>query len=216
MRRSILAVAIPLSLIASACGGQEEEPAAIPTPTEVEETPEVTGTFELQGRVLETLASVEATQATPGQSPTPTGTRAASPTGSPTGSPTTSPTASPTGSPTEGGAIQRGAPGSMSIRLTSFSAEGSSCIFQQGDTVVVAFTKETSFTPTNLTEVERFPRNLRETNVTVQGTVVEAENCILSADSVSVQTQASPTGTAAGGRTSPSPTRTASPSPTAT
>jgi hypothetical protein len=212
MRRSILAMAIPLLLIASACGGQEEEPAAIPSPTEVEETPEVTGTFELQGRVLETLASVEATQATPGQSPTPTGTRAASP----TGSPTTSPTASPTGSPTEGGAIQRGAPGSMSIRLTSFSAEGSSCIFQQGDTVVVAFTKETSFTPTNLTEVERFPRNLRETNVAVQGTVVEAENCILSADSVSVQTQASPTGTAAGGRTTPSPTRTASPSPTAT
>ena len=213
MRRSMLAVAIPLLLIASACG-QEEEPTPIPSPTEVEETPEVTGTFELQGRVLETLASVEATQATPGQSPTPTGTREASPTGSPTGSPT----ASPTGSPTDGGAIQRGAPGSMSIRLTSFSAEGSSCIFQQGDTMVVAFTKETSFTPTNLTEVERFPRNLRETNVTVQGTVVEAENCILSADSVSVQTQgqASPTGTAAGGgRTSPSPTRPGSPSPTA-
>jgi hypothetical protein len=215
MRRSILAVAVLSLLTASACGGQEEEPAAIPSPTEVEETPEVTGTFELQGRILETLASVQATQASPGQSPTPTGTRAASPTGSPTGSPT-SPTASPTGSPTEGGAIQRGAPGSMSIRLTSFSAEGSSCIFQQGDTVVVAFTKETSFTPTNLTEVERFPRNLRETNVTVSGTVVEAENCILSADSVTVQTQASPTGTAAGGRTSPSPTRTGSPSPTAT
>ncbi len=206
MRRSILAMAIPLLLMASACD-QEEEPAVTPPPVE-EETPEVTGTFELQGRVLETLASLEATQAqaTPGRSPTPTGTPAASPTGSPT--------ASPTGA----GAIQRGAPGSMSIRLTSYSAEGTPCLFQQGDTVVVAFTKETSFTPTNLTEVDRFPRNLRETNVTVQGTVVEAENCILSADSVAVQTQAgaSPTGTPAGGRTSPSPTGPGSPSPTGT
>ncbi|MDQ4144476.1 MAG: hypothetical protein M3198_12165 [Actinomycetota bacterium] len=103
----------------------------------------------------------------------------------------------------------------MAIRLTSYNSEGTSCIFQNGDTVVVSFSRTTNFTPSELRENERFPRNLRETNVNVQGRVMNEENCILVADSVAPQTQATPTPTqTAGGTQQQSPSPTASPSPT--
>lgn len=211
MRKMMLALSVVLMLVASACA--EDEPTVTEeTPTEVEESPSPTplGTFQLQGRILETVASVEGPRT--GASPTPTG--------SPTGSPT--PEAEETDgaeqgeeaeselTPTpEAASIEQGAPGSLSVRLTSFTGEATTCNFEEGDTVAVAYTRATSFTPADLTASERFPRNLRETNVNVQGRVLEEENCILVADSVGPQTQASPSPTAG---ESPSPT-TASPSP---
>ena len=199
MTKFALALGLTLMLIVSGCG--EDEPAVTEdTPREPESpTPTPIGTFQLQGRIVETLGSTSDPAAA--ASPTPTGTPTATPTGA----------AQPT--PTERAEIERAAPGSMSIRLTSYSGEATSCIFEQGDTVVVAFTRATNFTPTELTANERFPRNLRETNVNVQGKVVDEENCVLSADSVAPQTQGqtSPTAGATAGQT---PTPTGSPSPT--
>ncbi len=210
MRKPVLALTVVLMLAASSCG--QDEPAVTEPEDEQEESPTL-GTFQLQGRILETLGS---TEGSPTASPTATSTATptASPTATSTATPTASPTATPTGAQPERAVIERGAPGSMSIRLSSYSAEGTSCTFQNGDTVVVALTRATNFTPSDLRENERFPRNLREVNVNVQGKVVNEENCILAADSVAtqIQGQASPTPTGTAGQQSP--TATASPSPT--
>jgi hypothetical protein len=206
MRRILLALSIALMLVAAGCA--QDEPEVEETPEEVDEspTPEAAGTFQLQGRILETVASVEGEAAA---SPSP----AASPTASPSPTGTETPEEEePEETPAATAGIERGAPGSMSIRLTSYTGEATDCSFNEGDTLAVAYTRTTTFTPADLTENARFPRNLRETNVNVQGTVLDEENCILVADSVGPQTQASPTvsPTPDGDEESPSP----SPSPT--
>ncbi len=242
MRKITIALGMTLLLLGSACDGEPTEPEETPAEEIESPSPEAPGTFQLQGRVVEVLGSVEATPRpgttpTPGRSPaatpspeaspTPTGSPAATPSPeaspTPTGSPAATPT--PTGQATPAaGAIENGAPGSLSIRLTAFSGQGTSCMFQEGDTIVVAFTRATQYTPVELGTNERFPRNLRETNVNVQGTVGDEENCVLVAESVSTQTPGTPTpaATGAAGGTpspaaSPSPTRSPSPgaSPTA-
>lgn len=226
MGRMTLALSASLILLLPACAADEEPEEPDETPTEVEESPTPTplGTFQLQGRILETLASVAGPRAEATPSPT------ASPTGSPTGSP--SPEAEGTDAAAEGeemggdeeaeseatptptvSAITNGAPGALTVRLTSFTGEATACAFEEGDTVAVAYTRATSFTPADVTANERFPRNLRETNVSVQGRILEEGNCILVADAVGPQAPASPSPTATA---SPSPTATASPSPTAT
>jgi hypothetical protein len=214
MRKIVVALGMSLLLLAAGC--EQEEPTE-PTPEESPSpTPEVMGTFQLQGRVVEALASVAATPG-PGTTPTPaaTPTPQATPTGSPAATPPATPTvqATPTPTATPGaGAIEDGAPGSLSIRLTAFSGSDTTCSFQAGDTVVVAFTRATQYTPADLGTDDRFPRNLRETNVSVQGTVADEETCVLVAESVSTQAPGTPTPGAAGA----SPTPTATPSPTGT
>lgn len=203
MRRILLALSIVLMLVAAGCA--QDEPEVEETPDEVEEspTPEVIGSFQLQGRILETVASVGGEAAA---SPSPAG----SPTGSPSPTGTGTPEEEePEETPTATAAIERGAPGSMSIRLTSYTGEATACSFNEGDTLAVAYTRTTTFTPADLAENERFPRNLRETNVNVQGTVLDEDNCILVADSVGPQTQVSPTPDDDDDDESPSP----SPSP---
>jgi hypothetical protein len=218
MRKIVVALGMSLLLLGAGC--EQEEP------TEAEETPEespspspeVMGTFQLQGRALEALASVAATPG-PGTTPTPAATPTPQATPTPTGSPAATPsptptvqaTPTPTGTP-GAGAIQDGAPGSLSIRLTAFSGSDTTCSFQAGDTVVVAFTRATQYTPADLETNDRFPRNLRETNVSVQGTVADEESCVLIAESVSTQAPGTPTPGAAGA--SPTPTATLSPTGT--
>lgn len=213
MKKRILIVGISLLLVASACAGDEPE-AAEETPTQAEESPssDPLGTFQLQGRILETVASAEGDR--PGASPSPTGSPAGTPAPEAEDEAETEDDAEAT--PTaEAVAIERGAPGSMSIRLSSYTGEATSCVFEEGDTVAVVYTSSTSFTPPELAENERFPSNLRETNVNVQGRVLDEESCILVADSVGpqIQGQAAPTPTGDSDE-SPSPTASPSPSPT--
>ena len=234
MRKITVALGMALLLFASACDGEPADTEETPAEEVVSPSPEAPGTFELQGRVVEVLGSVEATPS-PGASPTGSPAATPSPGASPTGSPAATPspgvtptpagtpaaTPTPTGQATPAaGAIDNGAPGSLSIRLTAFSGQGTSCTFRQGDTIVVAFTRATQYTPVELETNERFPRNLREMNVSVQGTVADEENCVLVAESVSTQAPGTPTPTptgAAGATPSPgaSPSPIQSPSPAA-
>ncbi len=86
-------------------------------------------------------------------------------------------------------------------------------MFREGDTIVVAFTRATQYAPVDLGTDDRFPRNLREMNVSVQGTVADEENCVLVAESISTQGARTPTPTPTGAAgATPSPA--ASPSPT--
>ncbi len=215
MRKLLPALAVVSLLLASAC--QADEPREIQeTPADETEspTPEPPGTFQLQGRVLEAIGSTEA-RPEPTPTASPTGTPAATPSPGESPTPTVAgATPTPGGpSPTPGAAIERGAPGFLSIRLTSYSGEATSCLFGEGDTVVVAFTRATQFTPPAVGTNERFPRNLRESNLNVQGTVADEENCILAANSIASQVQgATPTPT--GGSPTPTPTN-GSPSPAA-
>jgi hypothetical protein len=218
MRKITVALGMALLLFASACNGEPAEPEETPAEEVASPSPEPVGTFELQGRVVEALSSVEATPS-PGASPT--GSPAATPspgvTPTPAGTPAATPT--PTGQATPAaGAIENGAPGSLSIRLTAFSGQETGCTFRQGDTIVVAFTRATQYTPVELGTDERFPRSLREMNLSVRGTVADEENCVLVAESVSRQVPGTPTPTptgAAGATPSPgaSPSPTPSPSP---
>lgn len=211
MGKMTLTLSVALLLLLPACAGDEEPTEPEETPTEAEESPSPTplGTFQLQGRILETVASVEGPR--PEASPTPTG--------SPNGSPT--PEADETDDAEEGeseatptpeeASIEKGAPGALTVRLVSYDGDATTCNFEEGDTVAVTYTRATSFTPADFATNERFPRNLRETNVSVQGRILEEDNCILVADAVGPQIQASPSPTA---DASPSPTGSASPSPT--
>lgn len=217
MGKMTLTLSVAMILLLPACAGDEEPTEPEETPTEAEESPSPTplGTFQLQGRILETVASVEGPRPTASPSPTAT----ASPTGSPSpeaeetdGSEEDEGSESEAEPTPEAVAIENGAPGALTVRLTSFTGEATTCNFEAGDTVAVAYTRATSFTPESLTANERFPRNLRETNVSVQGRILEEENCILVADAVGPQAQPSPSPTASA---SPSPTAAASPSPTA-
>jgi len=222
MKKLVLALGILVLLLASACDGGEpvdtEE-----TPAEETESPSPEpAAFQLQGRVIEAVITVRATpEPTPTASPTgtPAGTPSPDVTPTPTGTPTPTPTGGET-TPTPGGVVEQATPGSLSIRLTSYSGEGTSCQFGEDDTVVVAFTRATQFTPTELGTSDRFPRNLRETNVNVEGTVVDEERCILAAESVATQVPgATPTPTGAtptpATGTTPTPTPGESPSPAA-
>jgi hypothetical protein len=198
MRRILIALSITLMVLAAGCA--QDEPEVEETTEEVEESPtpsEATGSFQLQGRILDTVASARR-QA--GTSP--------SPTGSPTGSPSRTGTMSPAGEEArETAGIEQGAPGSLAIRLIEFTGEGTNCTFEEGDTMAVAYTRATTFTPADLKQNARFPQNLRETDVSVEGIVLDEENCILVAESVGPRIQGSPT---PDDEQSPSP----SPSPT--
>jgi hypothetical protein len=216
-------LALPVLLFAAACNrAAVEDPAPVETTETASPTPSPTpDTFELEGVVLEASGSAQAANAT--QSPSPGG---ATPTESPDEGGSPGATASPavTGEPTPAGEaplFQNASPGSLALRLNSFSGAGP-CVFNANDTVVVSFTGNTSFEPADVTENERFPNNLIRGTVRVTGDVLEPEEgCVLVARSITV-TQASPSPTArartGGTRTptrSPSP-RPASPTPSPT
>jgi len=208
-------------LLAAACGGDPEvvetqEPTPEPSPTP-------TPTFQLEGTVVEASGSASGEEASGQQaaSPSPAATATPSPTASPQASPTDEAEQGQTPGQTQGQrtAIEQAAPGSLALRLSSYSGQDTACRFGEGDTVVIVYTSTTSFDPAAVTGEERFPNNLVNAEVAVQGLVLDEESCVLVASSVSVrdQVQASPTAPAAGAaratpRTSPTPRR-ASPTP---
>ncbi|HYN98177.1 MAG TPA: hypothetical protein VEU28_00730 [Actinomycetota bacterium] len=203
-------------LLASACNGDAD----LPTAETTEEASPATPTFQLEGRVVEASGSARTTQA----SPSPATTATASP------AETTSPTASPGQGQTETAtAIEQAAPGSLALRVATFSGQDTACTFAEGDTAVVLFTRATTFEPAELTENRTFPNNLGATDVSIQGQLLDEANCVLVAGSVSIQQASEPEATAsptagrqASTRRSPTParrpqatpTRSATPAPT--
>lgn len=192
MKKIALALAVTLLLVASGCA--ESDPGTDATPDEAVESPspEPEGTFQLQGRILEAIGSSQGAAAE--AAPTPE----ASPTESPDDEADESDESDEADESDERGVIEGSAPGSMSILVTSYSSENTSCVLEEGDTVTVAFTHATDFSPAELTESARFPRNLRETTVDVEGAVVDEESCLLAAESVGPQDEAEPSPAADG------------------
>ncbi|MDQ4144330.1 MAG: hypothetical protein M3198_11415 [Actinomycetota bacterium] len=208
MKKLFWALTTALVVLGVACD-RGQQTAVLPVPEATPpESPTARPSFQLEGTVIEASGSAAAGQASP------------SPTRRATGSPSPTETAAET--PGAGTAIEQAAPGSIAIRLSSYSAPDTTCTFQEGDTVVVGYTRQTTFEPADITGNTRFPNNLANMTVSVAGEILHPENCVLSATSVTTQAQASPTATRGTTttrttpRTSPTPRRTASPSPAAT
>ena len=213
--RRVLLVALVLSVaVLGACSrppdpdAEKPKISASPSPTEAPEQ-----TFELEGTVVEASGSASVTG-----TETQTTTRTTTP--SPTGKSTSSPSPTTTTQTTTTTEISKGAPGSIAVKLLSYTSEVSGCSFKQGDTLVVAFTSTTSFDPAVLTDDKSFPNNLKSKALKISGVIIATDDgdCLLVAKSITVESPpATPTGKATTGRTaSPSPTRTTSPSPTGT
>ncbi|HVL50234.1 MAG TPA: hypothetical protein VM754_01870, partial [Actinomycetota bacterium] len=188
-------------LLAAACGGDPEVvPTQEPTP---EPSPTPTPTFQLEGTVIEASGSASGEEeASPSPAATATPSPTASPQASPTGEAGQGQTPGQTPGQTQGQrtAIEQAAPGSLALRLSSYSGQDTVCRFGEGDTVVIVYTSTTSFDPAAVTGEERFPNNLVNAEVAVQGPVLDEDSCVLVASSVMVrdQVQASPTAPAAG------------------
>ena len=168
-------------LLASACNGDAD----LPTAETTEEASPATPTFQLEGRVVEASGSARTTQ----DDPSPAATTTASPTATSTASPTATAGQGQTQPAT---AIEQAAPGSLALRVTTFSGQDTACTFAEGDTVVVLFTRATTFEPAELTENRTFPNNLGATDVSIQGQLLDEANCVLVAGSVSIQQASEP------------------------
>lgn len=202
-------------VLAAAC----ERPGPVspgPSPKQSSPAPNVEATFDLEGVVQEASGSASFKEvATP--SPTASATRRSTP------SVSVSPEASPSPSPETSSTIliERGAPGSLAIKVQRYSAAGSPCRFVENDVLVVAFTSGTDFQPSKVTDEKTFPNNLQGTNVQITGRVEEKDReCLLIATTVRVgQTASSPAASRSPARTRTSPTPSkppsAQPSPTA-
>ncbi|MEX2587134.1 MAG: hypothetical protein WD602_03955 [Actinomycetota bacterium] len=204
-------------MLTSACA-QSESPDTDQSPEATESpSPEPQGTFELQGIVLEALGSTQGSDADPDPAPTDSPNGEDGSEDDEDGSEDDGEDAPDDEAAQSGGAVIEGsAPGSLSIRLNAYSGEDTSCIFEEGDTITVAFTRATEFTPEGLSENARFPRNLRETNVDVRGMVVDEETCLLAADSVAELVEAEPSPTTEDDDDDESDSATESPSPSST
>ncbi|MGH2810896.1 MAG: hypothetical protein ACRDIA_08440, partial [Actinomycetota bacterium] len=129
--------------------------------------------------------------------------------------------ASPAATPT-GPSIERAAPGSIALKLRSYTSTPPGCTFNADDVIVVYFGRSTQFDPDSLLQNNKFPNNLQGVVVRITGEVLAVEGeCFLAAATVSVTEEApspSPTSRTTTRRRAtptPSPTRTSSPSPTA-
>ena len=198
-------------LLASACNGDAELPTA---ETTEEASPAATPTFQLEGRVVEASGSARTTQADP--SP------AATTTASPTATTAPSPGATADQDQTQQGTtVEQAAPGSLALRVATFSGQDTACTFAEGDTIVVLFTRATTFEPADLTENRTFPNNLGATDVSIQGQLLDEANCVFVAGSVTTQQAGEPEATAsptagrqASTRRSPTPARRPQATPT--
>lgn len=200
MRRALFV----LVLLLAACQPEAEKPKTQPT-----SSPEPTVvSFDLTGQVIE--ASGSASTATSESTITQT---VSSPTSSPA-TPTPSPTVTTTARATETTrttVLEKGAPGSIAVKLSDFKAD-SPCLFNKDDTLVFFFTPQTRFEPESVTEPKEFPNNLKGATVQAVGVLVgEPENCAFVAESVTVQS-----GTSTGTVGRATPRTTSSPSPTKT
>ncbi len=203
MRKPLWLVGATMLLLTSACNRNAE----VATPeTPQEPSPTTSPSFQLEGKVIEASGSAKAEQASP----------------SPDATTTASPGVAEEEGQTEeeGTAIEQASPGSLALRLSSYSGQESACVFSEGDTVVVLYTRASTFEPDDLTGDDRFPNNLVNSGVAVEGRVLEEETCVLVANSVSARDQGQPSPTArtgsgarATGRTSPAPPRRATPPP---
>jgi hypothetical protein len=109
--------------------------------------------------------------------------------------------------------VVNAAPGSLALRLTSYTGTATQCLFNQGDTVVVVFTRQTTFDPADVTANKTFPNNLKGAQLSVSGPVLGLDKCILEASAVNVTVPPSPSPTAKKSTKSPTPTKKATPTP---
>jgi hypothetical protein len=178
------------------CNRGEVGVTASPSPSKAAQT------FQLEGTVVEASGSA-AVGSTPAASPA-----VASP-------PATAAAATPTS--TLAATVVHAAPGSVALTLTSFSASGGPCSFNDNDVAVVSFVRNTSFKPEDVTESKNFPNNLQGARLRVSGTVSgpRGDDCLLVADAIEVTAAApSPSPSPRGAARTPTPTGRASPSPT--
>src|SRR5688572_9410509 len=105
-----------------------------PSPEPSSHAPDVETTFDLEGVVVEASGSAAFEEGTP--SPAASATRRSSP--SPV--PTSEASPSPSLETAPASIIQRGAPGSLAVRIQRYSAAGSPCRFEERDVLVLAFT----------------------------------------------------------------------------
>lgn len=208
MKRLLLLIVI-FAIVASGCDRLREDAGGAgdssPSPEPAE------ATFELQGVVVEASGSAAVTGTRQETTRTPVTPSPTSREGGVTS--TARAAATPRTSPTQvtTPVIERAAPGSIALKLTSFTANESPCGFQEGDVLVVAFTRSTTFEPQELTQARGFPNNLQGLTLDISGRVV-GDECLLLATAVGVvqggedepDKKASPSPTSA--RRTPSPT----------
>lgn len=188
MRRTVLWLALSLSLLGSACGENDQAATttATPTPTPTSSpspAAEPVHDFVLEGNIVEAWVAANSENGNPSASP------AATPTGSSTDD--SSPTASPAG---QGGAgTDTSAPGggnlssgALAVNLTSYFAE-TGCIFKASDVVVVRLTPQTTMDPPELVTDSKFPANLERLRVTISGVLLNpGPTCLPVAQSVTL------------------------------
>jgi hypothetical protein len=192
MKRALLLTAL-IGLVGTACNRSELGVKASPSTARA--------TFELEGSVVEASGSASVSTTT-----------AATPTTTASPTPTTTPT--PIAKTTT--TVVNAAPGSIALKLTAFSTSGGPCDFKDDDVVVLAFTRNTSFKPEDITKDKTFPNNLQGGRLRVSGTVAgpRGDDCLLVADVVEVTVAAPSPSKSAAKTPSPTPTsRRATPSP---
>lgn len=212
--RVIFSMLLVLVVLGAACERPGPQSPG-PSPKQSSPSPTAEATFDLEGVVQEASGSASFEQsATPSPAVSPTRRSTQSP------SPTSELSPSPTVESTPTVVIERGAPGSLAIKIQRYSAGGSPCRFVENDVLVVAFTSGTDFQPSEVRDERTFPNNLKGTNVQITGRVEEEDRqCLLIATAVRVgQTDSSPAASRSPvrGRTSPTPSRAPSPSPSPT
>ena len=227
MKRPGLVLVATMLLLASCDRGADVEPEPQVT-QEASPSPTTPPSFQLDGRVLEASGSAEGGEAA--ASPAATATATTTPTANTTASP--GGVEDPAATTQPGATIEQAAPGSLALRVSASSGENTGCVFSEGDTVVVLFTRATSFQPGEVTQDEDFPNNLVNGDASIGGQVLDEQNCVLVSTSISVgegdELEPTPTARATGGarttgrrattpprRVTPTPTRRVTPTPTA-
>jgi len=220
-KRGAVLFATLLLVMAAACNR-----AAVKTPAPIETTaapsPSPTpASFELEGVVVEASGSAGAKPSGGAASQSPSqGAASTAPSPGASAGASASPDAGASSSPSSGSAqpelFQNASPGSIALRLTSFNSAGGACVFNAGDTLVIAYTGTTSFDPPETTDNSKFPNSIQGFTVGAKGEVISSEQgCLLVARSVNVVKQASPSPSAKKTtKAAPKPTPKASASPT--
>ena len=228
MKRSVVFyLALVLLVLATACN-REAKIDIDTSPNTKEVSPTTPPGFKVEGVVLEASGSAQTSVTGTAATTTPVP-RATSTTPAPGASTTTSPnsgsstSSTPSVRPTVTTTTTRrvttlkGAPGSIAVRLSSFSSDRSDCSFGKDDALVVAFVSSTQFTPSDLTDKPNFPNNLKGLSVSISGIVQDdgSGGCLFIATAVEAGSAAA-TPTRARTSTTPSPSTkpSASPSPT--
>lgn len=95
------------------------------------------------------------------------------------------------GSPASGGRPRSGvgSPGALAVSISSASSGSDSCKFESKDVVMVLYTTETKFDPSDTPAGRTFPTTLRGRNIQAKGQLFGRgdDECLLVADTIKIE-----------------------------